>query len=330
MRSDGAGRPSGFGHTGETLTLKVIVLKIKNILVSQPAPAIIEKSPFNEIILKHRVEIKFQPFIKVEGVSLKEFRSQRVEILEHTAVIFTSRTTIDSFFRLCEEARISIPETMKYFCNTEAVALYLQKYIVYRKRKIFFADGSFANFMELILKHKSERFLLTLSEPHKPEMPMAMEKLKLKFDKAILARTVGADLAEVDVNRYDMLVFYSPSEIATLVAKFPGINGAPKIATFGHGTTKAAIGEGLTISVMAPTPEAPSMTKALELYIQKVNAGEDVPAVTLEGDSPDQAYIQSREVRAGKRRPAPAKPEADSTAKPVAKPAAKSAAAAKK
>lgn len=298
-------------------TLKVFVLKIKNILVSQPAPAMIEKSPFNEIILKHHVDIKFHPFIKVEGVSLKEFRSQRIEILEHSAVIFTSRTTIDSFFRLCEEARITIPETMKYFCNTEAVALYLQKYIVYRKRKIFFADGSFANFMELILKHKTEKFLLTLSEPHKPEMPMAMEKLKLKFDKVILARTVSADLTDVDINQYDILVFYSPSEIAALLSKFPEVGETPRIATFGHGATRAALKEGLTVRVMAPTPEAPSMTKALELYIQKIEAGEDVPAVMLEGDSPDQAYIQSREVRTVKRRPAAAKPAASNSVKSV-------------
>ncbi len=311
-------------------------MKIKNILVSQPAPAQIEKSPFQEIILKHRVEIKFQPFIKVEGVSLKEFRSQRVEILDHTAVIFTSRTAIDSFFRICEEARTTVPEGMKYFCNTEAVALYLQKYIVYRKRKIFFADGSFANFMELILKHKTEKFLLTLSEPHKPEMPMAMEKLKLKFNKVILARTVSADLEGVEVDKYDLLVFYSPSEISTLLGRFPGLNGSPKIATFGHGTTKCALNEGLTISLMAPTPEAPSMTKALEIYIQKINAGEEVPVVTLEGDSPDRAYIQAREVRAAKRKPAPAKPAAKTAAaKPAgakataAKPAAKPSAAKK-
>lgn len=282
-------------------------MKIKNILVSQPAPAVIEKSPFNDLALKHRVSIDFHPFIKVEGVSLKEFRSQRVEILDHTAVIFTSRTTIDNFFHICEEARIAIPEEMKYFCNTEAVALYLQKYIVYRKRKIFFSDGSFANFMELILKHKAEKFLLTLSEPHKPEMPMAMEKLKLKFDKAILARTVSADLSSVDVNRYDMLVFYSPAEISSLVSNFPDINGTPKIATFGHGATKAAIDEGLTISVMAPTPEAPSMTKAIELYLKKIAAGKEVEAVKLEGESPDQAYIQAREARAKRSRPAPAK-----------------------
>ena len=190
-------------------------MKIKSILVSQPAPAAIEKSPYNEIISKHHLNVKFHPFIKVEGISLKEFRSQRIEILDHTAVIFTSRTTIDSFFRICEEARIAVPESMKYFCNTEAVALYLQKYIVYRKRKIFFADGAFANFMELLNKHKEEKYLLTVSEPHKPEMPLAMEKLRLTFDKVVLARTVSADLSGINVNDYDMLVFYSPSEIVS-------------------------------------------------------------------------------------------------------------------
>ena len=200
-------------------------MKIKSILVSQPAPAAIEKSPYNEIISKHHLNVKFHPFIKVEGISLKEFRSQRIEILDHTAVIFTSRTTIDSFFRICEEARIAVPESMKYFCNTEAVALYLQKYIVYRKRKIFFADGAFANFMELLNKHKEEKYLLTVSEPHKPEMPLAMEKLRLTFDKVVLARTVSADLSGINVNDYDMLVFYSPSEIVSLVGTFPGING---------------------------------------------------------------------------------------------------------
>ena len=196
-------------------------MKIKSILVSQPAPAAIEKSPYNEIISKHHLNVKFHPFIKVEGISLKEFRSQRIEILDHTAVIFTSRTTIDSFFRICEEARIAVPESMKYFCNTEAVALYLQKYIVYRKRKIFFADGAFANFMELLNKHKEEKYLLTVSEPHKPEMPLAMEKLRLTFDKVVLARTVSADLSGINVNDYDMLVFYSPSEIVSLVGTFP-------------------------------------------------------------------------------------------------------------
>lgn len=313
-------------------------MKIKSILVSQPAPVVAEKSPFHELAVKYGIDFKFYPFIKLEGVSLKEFRSQRIELLGHTAVIFTSRTTIDNYFRICEESRVTIPETMKYFCNTEAVALYLQKYIVYRKRKIFFADGSFANFMELILKHKEEKFLLTLSEPHKPEMPLAMEKLKLNFSKAILARTVSNDLSGVDVSAYDMMVFYSPSEIHALTQNFPGINGRPRIATFGHGTTKTAIDDGLSISVMAPTPEVPSMTKALDIYIKKVNSGAKVDCVTLEGESPDLAFIQAQELKAGKRRAATktaAKTTAEKTSAPKsgkvaaknvkpAKPAAKS------
>ena len=279
-------------------------MKIKNILVSQPAPAVIEKSPYNELISKYHIRAQFHPFIKVEGVSLKEFRSQRIEILDHTAVIFTSRTTIDSFFRICEEARITVPEGMKYFCNTEAVALYLQKYIVYRKRKIFFADGTFANFMELLNKHKEENFLLTVSEPHKPEMPLAMEKHHLKFDKVVFARTVSADLSDINVNDYDILAFYSPSEITSLIGAFPEISPNTKIATFGHNNTQAALNSGLIVSVMAPSPEAPSMTKALELYIKKVNAGEEVAPITLDGQSPGQAYIQAQDAKAIKRKPA--------------------------
>lgn len=271
--------------------------------MSQPAPAIPEKSPFHEIAVKYGLNIEYYPFIKLEGVTLKEFRSQRVEILEHTAVVFTSRVTIDNYFRICEEARVNVPEDMKYFCSTEAIALYLQKYIVYRKRKIFFADGTFAHLMELLGKHKDEKFLLTLSEPHKPEMPLAMEKMKLDFHKVILAHTVSNDLSEITVANYDMLVFYSPSEINALVGAFPGINGKPRIATFGHGTTQTAISDGLTISVMAPTPEVPSMAKAIDLYIRKVNSGIEVEEVKLEGVSPDQAFIYEQEKKAAKKRP---------------------------
>lgn len=271
--------------------------------MSQPAPAIPEKSPFHEIAVKYGLNIEYYPFIKLEGVAIKEFRSQRVEILEHTAVVFTSRVTVDNYFRICEEARINVPEDMKYFCSTEAIALYLQKYIVYRKRKIFFADGSFANLMELLGKHKDEKFLLTLSEPHKPEMPLAMEKMKLKFDKVILAHTVSNDLTGITVDDYDMLVFYSPSEITALTGAFPGIDGRPRIAAFGHGTTKTAIRDGLTVSVMAPTPEIPSMAKAIDIYIGKVNSGVEVEEVRLEGVSPDQAFIHEQEKKAAKRRP---------------------------
>ena len=184
-------------------------MKVKSVLVSQPRPAVIEKSPFYELSQKYHVEIAYKPFIRVVGVSLKEFRAQRVEILSHTAVIFTSRTTVDSFFHICEEARITVPETMKYICQTEAVALYLQKYIVYRKRKISFADGSFTSLVELIIKHKEEKLLLALSEPHRPELPETLAKLKLSVSPVILARTVAGDLDDVKLDDYGLLALYS-------------------------------------------------------------------------------------------------------------------------
>ena len=282
-------------------------MKIRSILVSQPAPAVIEKSPFYEISTKYNAKVDFHPFIKVVGVSLKEFRSQRIEILDHSAVIFTSRTTVDSFFRLCEEARLTVPETMKYFCNTEAVALYLQKYIVYRKRKIFFANGKFDDFMELILKHKDEKFLLTLSEPHNPEIPETMAKLKLDFSKVILAKTIGADLDDVDVNKYDLLAFYSPSEISSLVSAF-GTGPLPLIATFGNGTTAAACAAGLTVSTMAPTPQVPSMAKAIDILISRLDAGEKVEPVVMEGSRKSEEFLKAQESKPAKKARARKKP----------------------
>ena len=207
------------------------VTKVSRILVSQPQPAIPEKSPFFELARRQRITVDYHPFIRVAGVSLKEFRQQRVEILDHTAVIFTSRTTVDSFFRICEEARITVPETMKYICQTEAVALYLQKYIVYRKRKISFADGSFTNLIELLIKHKEEKFLLTLSEPHKPDLPETMAKLKFSFHPVILARTVAADPEGIDIRSYDVVGIYSPSEVKVLIEQFG--DELPTIAAFG-------------------------------------------------------------------------------------------------
>jgi len=288
-------------------------LKVKHILVSQPAPAVIEKSPFYEISQKYNAEVDFRPFINVVGVNLKEFRSQRVEILDHSAVIFTSRTTVDSFFRICEEARITVPETMKYFCNTEAVALYLQKYIIYRKRKIFFADGKFDTFMELILKHKEENFLLTLTEPNNGEIPNTMERLKLKFDKVTLAKTVSADLDDIDLSHYDLLVFYSPSEINTLMAAF-GTENLPMVATFGNGTACAASTAGITVNTMAPTPEAPSMVKAVDLFIGKVNSGKKVDPVVVNGDCKSEEFIKAQEAKPVRKPRVRKKPESSGTA----------------
>lgn len=283
-------------------------MKIKNILISQPAPAVIEKSPFYEVIQTCNAKIDYHPFIKVVGVSLKEFRSQRVEILEHSAVIFTNRTTVDSFFRICEEARVTVPETMKYFCNTEAIALYLQKYIVYRKRKIFFADGKFDSFMELILKHKEEKFLLSLTEPHNGEIPDTMDKLKLRFSKVVLAKTISADLEGMDLSKYDLLVFYSPSEIATLVATF-GVDNIPLVATFGNGTASAASAAQLKIGTMAPTPEAPSMAKAVEIYIKKINSGQELELVVVNGGGKAEEFLKSQEVKPGRKARQRKKPE---------------------
>jgi len=283
-------------------------LKVKSILVSQPAPAIPERSPFQELITKHHVNIDYYSFIKVERVSVKEFLSQRVDILSHSAVIFTNRSSIDHFFQICEETRTTVPEAMKYFCVTEAIALYLQKYIVYRKRKIFFGKATFADLMEVVVKHKEENFLLPLPDSHKPEIPQSMDKLKLKYDKVILSKAVPADIDGIDINKYDILAFYSPSEIGTLTAKYPNITGKPMIAVFGNGTAVAAVEAGLTIRVLAPTPESPSMVKALDTFIAKYNAGEDVPEVTtVEKKTIDVSHLKTAPKRKTTAKPKTAK-----------------------
>ncbi len=273
---------------------------VKKVLISQPRPAVIEKSPFYELSSKHSVEVTYKPLIRVVGVSLKEFRSQRIEILDHTAVIFTSRTTVDSFFKICEEARITVPETMKYICNTEAVALYLQKYIVYRKRKISFADGTFTNLLELIIKHKSERFLLALSEPHKPELPETLQKLKINFDPVILALTVAADMEDVKPSEYDVMALYSPSDVKSVMENFK-LEELPVIATFGEATLRAALAADMKVKASAPSPEAPSMAKALDLYIDKVKRGEEVAEVELREDEAKEEFIRNQQNKLAKK-----------------------------
>ena len=268
--------------------------------MSQPRPAILEKSPFFELMTKHNVEIDFKPLIKVVGVTLKEFRSQRIEILDHTAVIFTSRTTVDSFFKVCEEARITVPETMKYICNTEAVALYLQKYIVYRKRKISFADGTFTSLLELIIKHKSERFLLALSEPHKPELPETLTKLKINYDPVILALTVAADMGEVKPAEYDVMALYSPSDVKSVMENFKK-EELPVIATFGEATLRAALDAGMCVKASAPSPEAPSMAKALDIYISKVERGEEVAEAEIHTDEAKEEFIRTQQTKLAKK-----------------------------
>ncbi len=246
-------------------------MKIKKILVSQPKPDS-SKSPYFDLASKTNVQVDFRPFIQVEGVSAKEFRQTRIQILDHSGVIFTSRTAIDHFFRICQDMRINVPDTMKYFCISEATAFYLQKYIVYRKRKIFYGDGSFEDLMEVMKKHKDEKFLVPLSHIHKQEIPQLLDKYKYKYTKAILYRTVSSDLSDLKDVNYDVLVFFSPSGIKSLLQNFPEFEQNDiKIASFGPTTAKAVKEAGLRLDIEAPTSIAPSMTMALEQYIKKYN-----------------------------------------------------------
>ncbi len=275
-------------------------MKVTKVLVSQPRPAIIEKSPFYELAQRQKVEVEFKPLIHVVGVTLKEFRAQRTEILEHTAVIFTSRTTVDSFFHICEEARITVPETMKYICQTEVVALYLQKYIVYRKRKISFGDGSFNSFVELIVKNKSEKFILAMSEPHKPELPDALTKLKMKFSPVVFARTESTDMEDVNFADFGIVALYSPSDVKAITEK-SGTKDLPHVAVFGESTLRAALDAGLTVKAMAPTPEAPSMVKAIDIYIDKCSHDEKIDSVMPHDQSEQEEFLRSQQSKLAKK-----------------------------
>jgi uroporphyrinogen-III synthase len=244
-------------------------LKVKSILVSQPEPQTV-KSPYFELAEKNGLKIDFRPFIQVEGVPAKEFRKTRIQILDHTAVIFTSRTAIDNYFRICQEMRITVPDSMKYFCISEATAFYLQKYIVYRKRKIFYANGRFNDLTNVMKKHSDERFLVPLSDIHKQEIPNLLDEGGFNYTKAILYRTVSADLSDLADIKYDVLVFFSPSGIKSLYQNFPDFEqNSTRIACFGPSTAQAVREAGLRLDIEAPTSQAPSMTMALEQYIKK-------------------------------------------------------------
>ena len=247
-------------------------MKIKKVLVSQPKPAS-EKSPYFDIAEKYGVNIEFRPFIKVEGLSPKEFRQQKISIPEYTAVIFTARTAIDHFFKLCEGLRVTIPDTMKYFCVTESVALYLQKYIVYRKRKIFFGNsGKLDDLIPSLVKHSDEKDLFPGSDVHNEEHTALLDKNKINYTKAIMYRTVSNDFTPDEKFDYDMLVFFSPSGINSLLKNFPNFDQKEiKIGCFGPTTAKAVRDAGLRLDVEAPRPEAPSMTAALELYFKEIS-----------------------------------------------------------
>jgi len=244
-------------------------LKIKKILVSQPEP-LNPKSPYFELARKYNLKIDFKPFNEVEGVTSKDFRQQKINILDHSAVIFTSKTGIDHFFRICNELRIVVPDTMKYFCITENVAFYLQKYIVYRKRKIFHGKAKFQDLIDIIVKHRDDIFFVPLSEPHNAEIPDLLDKSSIKYTIGTMYRTISTDFSSVKEFDYDILVFYSPSGIKSLKENFPGfIQGEIKIAAFGPSTACAVQNEGLRLDINAPNPKAPSMTMALDDYLKE-------------------------------------------------------------
>jgi len=244
--------------------------KVKTVLITQQDPGD-EKNPYVDLAKKYKLKIDYRPFIHVEGLEALDFRQQRVDILEHTAVIFTSRNAVDHYFRLAKDMRLTIPETMKYFCMSEAIAYYLQKYIQFRKRKIFFGHRTFQELMEPIKKHRTEKFLLPCSDILKQSIPETLEKEKIEYTKAVMYKTVCSDLSDLAEVFYDMLVFFSPSDIESLFKNFPDFKqNKTRIAAFGLTTAKAVEDAKLTVNVMAPTPKAPSMSMAIEEYIKSI------------------------------------------------------------
>lgn len=245
-------------------------MKIKKILVSQPKPTS-EKSPYFDISEKYNVKIDFRPFIKVEPVLAKDFRAQKISILDYTAIIFNSRHGIDHFFRLCEEMRITVPETMKYFCVSETVALYLQRYIQYRKRKVFFSPtGKFADLVTVLNKHTDEKYLFITSDVQNEETMKVLEGSKITFDKAIMYNTVSNDFGADEKFDYDMLLFFSPAGIDSLLKNFPNFEqGEIQIGTFGPTTAQAVRDAGLRLDIEAPKPGVPSMTMALDNFLKE-------------------------------------------------------------
>lgn len=246
-------------------------MKIRKILVSQPEPQN-PKSPYNELAKKYNLKVEFKPFVEIEGLSAKDFRQQKINILDFSAIIFTSKTGIDHFFRICNEMRTVVPDTMKYFCITENVAFYLQKYIIYRKRKIFHGNAKFQDLIDIIAKHKEDNYFVPLSEPHNAEIPDLLEKNGIKYTVGTLYKTISTHFNNMADFDYDIIVFYSPSGIKSLKENFPDFRqGDIKIAAFGPTTAQAVESEGLRLDINAPNPKAPSMTMALDEYLKEYN-----------------------------------------------------------
>jgi uroporphyrinogen-III synthase len=245
-------------------------LKVKNILVSQPCPIDLEKSPYGDIAKKYAVNIDFHQFIKVEGINAQDFRRAKGSFNGHTAVVLTSRHAVDHFFRMAKELRFDIPDSLKYFCISESTAFYLQKYVQFRKRKIFYGKQTFIELVEVIKKHKEEVFLIPSSDVHKDSMFEMLDEEHVNYSNAIIYKTVSSNLSHVDINKYEMLVFFSPAGIKSLQSNFPGFKqGETLIGTFGSTTAKAVRDAGLRLDIPAPTQSAPSMTMAIDEFLAK-------------------------------------------------------------
>ncbi len=246
-------------------------MKVKTILVSQPEPKV-ENSPYFEIQQKLKVKVDFRPFIHVEGVSAKDVRAQKIDLNNYTAIILTSKNSVDHFFRVAEEMRYKVPETLKYFCENEAIAFYLQKYVVYRKRKIYVGQKDFADLSPLIKKYKDEKFLLPSSDQLNDDVPKVLDGLKIEWTAGTFYKTVMSDLSDLKDVYYDVLAFFSPTGIKSLFKNFPDFQqNNTRIAVFGTTTQKEALDRGLRVDIMAPAPGTPSMTMALEKYILEAN-----------------------------------------------------------
>jgi uroporphyrinogen-III synthase len=247
--------------------------RVKNLLVSQPKPADNDKNPYLELAKKHHCNITFRQFIRVEGLTSQEFRAQRIDILEHGAVILTSKLAVDHYFRICNEMRVTVPETMKYFCINEQTAYYLQKYIQYRKRKIFFGHGTIRDLVDVIKKNRAEKFLLPVSDVHKEQIVEILDEVKIKFTRAVFYKTVAADLTDMkSLAEFDLIVFFTPVGIKSLKQNFPSFKQAnTRIAAFGHVTAQKVKELGYRLDLFAPSPQNPSMSSALDNYIKEAN-----------------------------------------------------------
>lgn len=245
--------------------------KVKSILVSQPEPKD-EDSPYRKLSEKYKIKIEFRPFIHIEPVSVKDFRKQKVEVLNYTGVIFTSRNAVDHFFNLCKEMKIEMPADMKYFCISDQTANYLQKYIVIRKRKIFTGSKTAQDLIEILKKHKNEKYIFPCSNIRKNDIPDFLTQNGYKFTEAIIYKTVASDLSDLANVDYDVIAFFSPSGINSLFVNFPNFQqNKTRIAAFGPTTAQAVKDAGLSLDIQAPMPDAPSMTGALEAYIRAAN-----------------------------------------------------------